>query len=206
MSFADRVSSTVHNPPLSFNPHYCQRQQEPCRHLVSPVEVSCLPSMSELLGQSLNHIAVLLSFLRVCCQPKAKLLVQWSTGFQHFWYCELLEACGYAKGPRMWLFLFNIMWLLSPEDRFVLVSYAPSGGILQGSSLDLCFVSLLSGLPAWSIPYSLSSEGINVFKKLDDAIKQLEFENTETHHTVGCICVRQWGATLAKVTAYKQND
>lgn len=39
-----------------------------------------------------------------------------------------------------------------------------------------------------------------------DAIKQLEFESTETHHTVGSIGVRQQSSILANISAYKQNN
>lgn len=35
--------------------------------------------------------------------------------------------------------------------------------------------------------------------KLDDIIKQLEFENTETHHTAGCIGVRRQSSILANI-------
>lgn len=42
--------------------------------------------------------------------------------------------------------------------------------------------------------------------KLDDTIKQLEFEDTETHHTVGCIGAGHQSSILANITAYKQND
>lgn len=121
-------------------------------------------------------------------------------GSQRFWYCELLGACGYTKGPRMCLFLFNIMWLLSPEDGFVLVNehnfcYAPSGGILQGSSLDLCFVLLLSGLRASSISYYLSSEDLNVFKSLMTLSNNLSLK-IQRHITLLVVLVSGSGVVL----------
>lgn len=47
-------------------------------------------------------------------------------------FLMLRIAWSYAKGPRTWLFLFNIIWLLFPEDTAVLVNehnlcYPPRG-------------------------------------------------------------------------------
>ena len=66
----------------------------------------------------------------------------------------------------MRLFLFNMIRLLSPEETFgkwAQFLLRPTGGILQGSNLDLCFILFLGGLNARSVPYYPSSEGINVY-------------------------------------------
>lgn len=85
------------------------------------------------MGWFPNHTATFSSVLRAHAWPKVKFLVQWSMASQWFWCCGLLEACSYAAGPQTWLFLFTMIWLLSPEDTFVLVNehnfcYPPLGG------------------------------------------------------------------------------